>query len=339
MEVIIINFFIISLFTYVLNFLYLKNNFCMDIKKSSYHKRLVGANSIPLTGGAVILFTIMLLTQVSLPIKLFLLLIFLIGLFSDIEKLVSPKNKLLLQIIVTTTLIFILDIQISETRIFVIDNLIDAKLVNYLFVLICLLILINGTNFIDGINTNAIGYYLAVYLSLLVLTYNNIINIPDYIETILQLLIVLYLYNFFSKLYLGDSGSYLLGIFTGINLIYISNLNSQISPFYIVLLLWYPVFENLFSIIRKKNINFSPLKPDPKHLRHLIYIFFRKKIKLKKISSNSFSGMIITFYNLIIFFIASKYFYHSQILIILLIINIFIYCFLYIKLLDLVKKS
>lgn len=339
MEVIIINFFIISLFTYVLNFLFLKNNFCLDIKKSSHHKRLAGVNPIPLTGGAVILFTIILLTQVSLQIKLFLLLIFFIGLFSDIQKLISPKNKLLLQTIVTITLIFILDIQISETRIFVIDNLIEAKLVNYLFVLICLLVLINGTNFIDGVNTNTIGYYLLVYLSLLVLTYNNIINIPDYIEIILQLLIILYLYNFFSKLYLGDSGSYLLGIFTGINLIYISNLNSQISPFYIVLLLWYPVFENLFSIIRKKNINFSPLKPDPKHLHHLIYIFFKKKVKLKKISSNSFSGIIITFYNLIIFFIASKYFYHSQILIILLIINIFIYCFLYIKLLDLVKKS
>ena len=191
----------------------------------------------------------------------------------------------------------------------------------------------------DGVNTNTIGYYIVVHLSLLILTHNNIIIIPDYLKIILPLLIVLYLYNFFSKVYLGDSGSYLLGIFTGINLIYLSNLNNQISPFYIVLLLWYPAFENLFSIIRKKNVNFSPLKPDAKHLHHLIYIFFKKKIKLKKNFSNSFSGIIITFYNLIIFFIASKYYNHSQILIILIIFNIFNYCFLYIKLLDLVKRS
>ena len=339
MEEIFFNFLIISIFTYVLNFLYLKNNFCLDIKKSSYHKRLVGTNPIPLTGGAVILFTTILFTQMSSQIKVFFLLIFLIGLFSDIQKLTSPKNKFLLQIIVTTILIFILDLQIERTKIFVIDGLIEIKIINYFFVLICLLILINGTNFIDGINTNTIGYYLAIYLSLFILKYNNILINSDYIGIIIQLLIVLYLYNFFSKIYLGDSGSFLLGIFTGINLIYICNLNNQISPFYIVLLLWYPAFENLFSIIRKKNINFSPLKPDAKHLHHLIYIFFKKKIKLKKNFSNSFSGMVITFYNIIIFLIGIKYYYHSQILIMLIIINIFNYCFVYIKLLDLLKKS
>ena len=90
-------------------------------------------------------------------------------------------------------------------------------------------------------------------------------------------LILLFFLNIYNKLFLGDSGSYLLGFLFSIELInfYLNNLN--ISPFFIILLLWYPAFENLFSILRKINFNKSPIYPDTNHLHQLIFSFFRKK--------------------------------------------------------------
>ena len=72
-------------------------------------------------------------------------------------------------------------------------------------------------------------------------------------------------------MYLEDSGSYLIGISIGSLLILIYKEISFISPFFIVLLLWYPCFENLFSIIRKFNL--SPLNADNKHLHHLLFYY------------------------------------------------------------------
>ena len=64
-------------------------------------------------------------------------------------------------------------------------------------------------------------------------------------------LLFLFLLNSINFLYLGDGGAYLLGFLSSYYLIKFSNLNINISPYYIILLLWYPAFENLFSIIRK----------------------------------------------------------------------------------------
>ena len=56
---------------------------------------------------------------------------------------------------------------------------------------------------------------------------------------------------FFNKLYLGDSGSYLLGLLFAIYLIDTYQINDSMSSLFIISLLWYPAFENLFSILRK----------------------------------------------------------------------------------------
>ena len=80
------------------------------------------------------------------------------------------------------------------------------------------------------------------------------LNIRILILSYIILLIYLLLFNLLNKLYLGDSGSYLLGVSIGSILIFIYKEISFISPFFIVLLLWYPCFENLFSIIRKKSL-------------------------------------------------------------------------------------
>ena len=142
------------------------------------------------------------------------------------------------------------------------------------------------------------------------------------------------IFNFFTKSFLGDGGCYFLAFIVGIFAIEFVNSNENISPYFIALILWYPAFENLFSILRrifflKKKIE----RPDNYHLHHLFYKFILKNTKNK----NSFfvkngTGLIFTFYNMLIFIIGTNYFYQSFELIILIFISITIYISLYIYL-------
>ena len=102
---------------------------------------------------------------------------------------------------------------------------------------------------------------------------NEIIFIKD-ISMIYVFILILFVFllNLTNQLYMGDSGSYLLGFSFSIFLITIYKFNQDISPFFIILLLWYPSYENLFSIIRKNIIKRSPMYPDAKHMHQLIYM-------------------------------------------------------------------
>ena len=53
--------------------------------------------------------------------------------------------------------------------------------------------------------------------------------------------------------------------------------SEQISPYYIANLLWYPAFENLFSIFRRTIYKKKNYKADNDHLHQLIFKYFKKK--------------------------------------------------------------
>jgi len=191
----------------------------------------------------------------------------------------------------------------------------------------------NGSNFIDGLNGLVLGYYLIVLIILYNLGLLNYLGIDSkLIDYLLYLIVVLLIFNFFNFFYLGDSGAYLLSTFIGSILIIIYNQNQTFSPFFVVLLLWYPCFENLFSIIRKFQIKKSPSHADSNHFHQLVFYFLKKRFKIKNIISNNCSSLIINLYNLIILSIGSLNIVSTQFLIFLIIINIFVYTLFYIKL-------
>ena len=88
-----------------------------------------------------------------------------------------------------------------------------------------------------------------------------------------------------AKIFLGDSGSYLIGSLVALNVIYTNNLNPTISSFFYCILLFYLFFEVFFSFFRKIYQNKSPVFPDDSHLHMLIYkkinsIFWTRKKQL-----------------------------------------------------------
>ena len=93
-------------------------------------------------------------------------------------------------------------------------------------------------------------------------------------------------------------------------------------------LLWYPAYETLFSIIRKVSVKKSPLSPDNMHLHQLIYLFIKNKINNVNYA-NSFSGLFINSYNLLIFYFAFKNYSNTKYQLVLVLLSIIIYSTLY----------
>ena len=106
--------------------------------------------------------------------------------------------------------------------------------------------------------------------------------------------------------------------------------NNQIfSPYYIAALLWYPAFENLYSLIRRINFNKNVSSADNDHFHHLVYRYFVKKKIFSKKYINTFSSLMILTINLPSFIICNIFPTHTKILVGIIIYNISIYLFFY----------
>ena len=335
MEEIKIIAFFITTFSWI-NFesIIFKNNFLLNYT-GQVHQKFTKNNAVPLLGGIIIIISLLFLKfSFNTNFFYFLILFFLIGILSDISYLKSAKLRLFLQLVFLFFFINYNDISISSIRFLPFDLLLDNQIFNIFFTVLCMLILINGTNFIDGCNTLVIGYFLIVGIILLNMNLlDDFFQLKQMLYYFFSLLFSVYILNFFQKLFLGDSGVYIISFLFGIILLDIYKYNSNISPYFICILLWYPAFEVFFSIIRKLNFKTSVIEPDTNHFHQLLYFYLSKKfLKYSNNLINSFTSNFINFYNLIIFLFASKYFYDSKILILLIILNIVVYCYIYLRL-------
>ena len=319
---------IIPLSIFLLNIILNKRNFLQSLTGDK-HQLFIEKNNIPLSGG-VILFIFSIIFLIEKIELLYFLIIFLIGILSDIKILRSAKIRFLLQGITIFFLVFYFNLSTSDIRVPVLNYFLEYHIFSYIFFTFCLLIVTNGTNFIDGLNGLVINYYLLILILIFNIdVINEILNIKIFFLNYIVLLFYLLLFNLLNKMYLGDSGSYLIGVSVASLLILIYKEISFISPFFIVLLLWYPCFENLFSIIRKKKFNLSPLNADNKHLHHLLFYFLNTNYNFTKLSSNNISSIFINLINLIFFSIGANFLNNSFIQIILIFSLISIYIFSY----------
>jgi len=297
------------------------------------HQNFIKSEQTPLIGG-IIFFIYFLLDSKNLSfLHLFLFLILFVGILSDSRKIISAKLRLLIQFFIVLFFITSFDLSITTTRINILDLLLNNYYLSILFTALCVLIIINGINFIDGSNLIAIGYLISIELVFIILNFKGLrFDEIIFSNRFIAILVIIFFLNAFNKLYIGDGGSYLFGFIFSFKCISLYNLNPNLSPFFIAVILWYPAFEIFFSILRKLNFNRSPLQPDSNHLHQLIYLYLSKKIS-NDIIRSGLVGIILNICNLIIFLISLTNIYNSQFQIILLIFSIFFYVFVYIRLL------
>jgi UDP-GlcNAc:undecaprenyl-phosphate GlcNAc-1-phosphate transferase len=256
------------------------------LKPQAFHKEPTAR-----IGGSIILFLFMLFVLFffyisSVFLKDYLtvtLLLFFLGFTDDLKIKINPKVRLFLMLIVLLLCINIFSIEISRSGLELLDSWLKNNIFQICFVLLCFLFVINGANLVDGFNGLLAIHFLLINLIFLLI---NLENQNENMSIILlsQMIIVLsfLLFNFpKAKIFLGDSGSYLLGSLIALNTIKTYELNTTISPFFFAGVLFYLFYEVLFSFFRKVVLKISPFKPDGKHLHMLLYswLTYSKRVK------------------------------------------------------------
>ena len=298
------------------------------------NKRKIHNKATAYTGGCALsviyLFSIILFDSFNPNLSLILSIGFLISIvgFIDDKYNLNIGGKLSLQIIPIFYLIFFENFSITQIGNYGFFNL-DLGAFSIPFTFLSVLFLINAFNYFDGID-GILGF---TSISTLMILYFLIVkenhyliyeqNTEFFLITISISIIVFLFFNFsflkLPKIFLGDSGSLLLGFIVSFILIFFAK-EKLIHP---ILLAWSVVifvYEFLsINIIRLKT-NQKLFKPGQDHLHHLLFKISKSVLK---------TNILISSFNIIFFAIGylSFLFFNQLISLILFVILFFVYLF------------
>ena len=228
-------------------------------------------DSTPRAGGIGILAGMMLLLISSFGSKFIIPIFFAFasGIFEDFHNSLSPKLRLLLQLIAAIVAVWLTNSVVTYLGL----GITLPYWVGVIFSIFAIVGMMNAINIIDGFNGLASGVILLILASFAVVAYgHHDTEVLTSISIIAGAIAGFYLLNFpMGKIFLGDGGAYMLGFLVAIIGIFLAGKYADISPWYILNIFIYPVWEVLFSIGRKLSIGLSPMQPDSQHIHMLIY--------------------------------------------------------------------
>lgn len=219
-------------------------------------------------------------SQVQYPLGAFIIL-FLIGAKDDIAP-VSPAKKLLAQVIAASIITLFSDVQLHSFYGFLgVHN----SLPNWVYMLVSiftLLVLINAFNLIDGINGLAacIGALICLVLGCWFFLIGQIAFSVVAFATVGAILAFLR-YNITpAQIFMGDTGSLLIGMIGAILIVKFIDLNYNLpigskfrfegGPAVAMGIMIIPIFDTLRVFITRIMRGTSPFRPDRRHIHHLL---------------------------------------------------------------------
>jgi UDP-N-acetylmuramyl pentapeptide phosphotransferase/UDP-N-acetylglucosamine-1-phosphate transferase len=207
------------------------------------------------------------------------IIIFLIGAKDDILPM-SPYRKALGQILACFILVF--KAQVRLTSLYGIFGIYDIPIIpSILLSMFTIMVIINAFNLIDGIN--GLSGSLATLISLTMGTWFFLIDRTDLAIIAFSLAgatIAFLRYNFTpARIFMGDTGSMLIGIISAILVIEFIEVHAQIQgspyafkavPAVAVGILILPLFDTLRVFVGRVFRGKSPFHPDRSHIHHLL---------------------------------------------------------------------
>jgi len=207
-------------------------------------------------------------------VDLILILFVIFVLIEDVKGILKPSHRLSAIIVCSFLLVSELDLSISNLGVPILDSFLENLTVSILFTTISLSLLANGFNLIDGFNGLTAGFSVMV-LTILMTVANEVLDPEIYLLSKILLLSTLgfFILNFpFGKIFLGDAGAYFLGLITGVLALLLAQRTETISYWFVLALFIYPVYELVFSMIRRRfHEKTKTSQADDLHLHHLIY--------------------------------------------------------------------
>ena len=273
-------------------------------------KRKIHKLPTPLVGGVIIFTNLILIniylvsidemTTLNIFIFIFCFISFIIGLIDDIKKISSTNKLIIIGLIYicigTFEENFFLKYLYSDS----LNKFIYLNVFNAMFSALCILLLINAFNLIDGLN------FLAIKIALIWLIYIFIFfeNINYSFLIIILSLILMAPFNYKGKFFLGDSGSILIGSFIGIIFITSYNLEmdletNKISIENIFILFMMPGLDMFRLFVERIYNKTNPFSGDNKHLHHYLIKKFNLNKTLVIYSLLIISPILIEYFDII----------------------------------------
>lgn len=215
---------------------------------------------------------------------------FVLGLFEDLTSALSARLRLGLMLLGSIVLVLLVpDLLIQPVDVPGVDWVLTFSVLAYPFTVLTLTFVPNAFNIADGANGLVSG------ISLLAI-YGLMSAMPDVQVWSLEMffigcLIFFCLNVLTGRLFLGDGGAYLLGSIVGISLILTLN-RTDISPWFLGMLIFYPKADFIFSILRRTLAGRSAMSADNLHFHNLMFAVL-KRMKLSAQMANTLTGISI----------------------------------------------
>jgi len=194
-------------------------------------------------------------------------LFYLLGLLDD-KKDLNSNLKFIIEILIIIFLIFIdKNLLIKKIYFSSLDISINLGNYSYIFTVLCILIFLNALNMYDGINLQAGSYSLIIILCLFLFSKDNLL-----LTTISLSLITFLYFNYKSKIFLGDNGTYLLGFIISYLIIYTAKetnyLNLSADKIFVLMML--PGLELIRLFVYRLRLKRHPFSSDRNHIHHIL---------------------------------------------------------------------
>jgi UDP-N-acetylmuramyl pentapeptide phosphotransferase/UDP-N-acetylglucosamine-1-phosphate transferase len=196
------------------------------------------------------------------------------GIVEDFTKTMSPRRRLFFTAVSAALAAWLVDAVINRTDIPGLDWVVSIPLLAMMVTVFVVAGVANALNIIDGFNGLA---SMCAVMMLLAVGYVAF-EVNDRALMLMALIGVGALLGFFvwnfpaGLIFLGDGGAYFVGFYVAELAILLLHRNPSVSPMFPLLVCFYPVFETLFSIYRRRVIRGQPVgMPDGVHLHSLIY--------------------------------------------------------------------
>ncbi len=196
------------------------------------------------------------------------------GLIEDLTKRFSVSKRFLAVAMSALMGGFLLGSWLTRLEIPGIDYLMTFSVVSILVTCFAVTGVANAFNLIDGYNGLASVVAIIIFIGLAYVAH----QVGDQYILISALLAVAAILGFLvlnyprGLIFLGDGGAYLIGFLIAELSILLVVKNPLVSPWFPLLLVFYPIFETVFTIFRRIFIGKThPGLPDAAHLHQLIY--------------------------------------------------------------------
>jgi len=267
-----------------------KRNFVVKPNKRTSHH-----GAIPNIGGINIFisffFTVFLFSySIISELQFTIIGVFVILIIGFIDDLIEIKHywKLLGELVSAFFLIVVSDIRLSHLHGFLGVNELPLWS-SYIISFFVFIVIINALNLIDGIDGLASGLgilyslFFAIYFRLTAIYDPSTINLSISAFAMAGSLTVFFIYNVFGgkrKIFMGDSGSLLLGYMITLYVFKFCDVNAynlvpvefkmSAAPAVAICVLSVPLFDTLRVMVTRIKNGVSPFHPDKNHIHHLL---------------------------------------------------------------------